>query len=327
MAALTPALITLFNNVVERGAPLFIWRLYTITLFSGGTVRFADADFDILATASTGPVPIAGFTYSGNGPKVDAKQSKAQAHWKVGLDTDQYVLVVMPRPLEPVTGAAYPDQIAGQPFLAAAQAGAFDAADVQVDEAYFSALPTWPMPPGGASPVGCKTIFAGTVAEVDTTNAIAVFTINDYRSLLGTSIPIHFYQAQCRHTLFDAGCNASGNMNPASFAIAGTVAAGSTASTIVGAGLPAPAGSKTYALGKIVFNSGNNANFSRTISGWDGAQTLSLLNPLPFPVAPGDAFTAYPGCNKLSTACALFNNTSNFGGQPFIPPPEATGAA
>jgi Phage conserved hypothetical protein BR0599/Uncharacterized conserved protein (DUF2163) len=327
MGSISPALVTLFNNVVKNAAPILVWRIYTITLFSGGTVRFADSDFDILAAASTGPLNIAGQTYSASTVKVDAKQSKTQAHWKTGLDTDQYVLVVMPRPFDPVTGALFPDQISGQPFLAAAQAGAFDAADFQVDEAYFSALPTWPMPAGGASPVGCKTIFAGTIAEVDTTNAIAVLTVNDYRSLLTESIPIHPYEAQCRHTLFDAGCNASGNMNPASFAINGKVARGSTNSVIIGAGLPVPQGSGTYALGTVTFTSGNNNTFSRTISNWDGAQTLTLLNPLPFAISPGDTFTVTPGCNKSTISCGLFNNLSNFGGTPWIPAPETTGAA
>src|SRR5262249_22013884 len=138
-------------------------------------------------------------------------------------------------------------------------------------------------------------------------------------------MPRHFYEAQCRHTLFDVGCNASGNMNAANFAVNGTVAAGSTQASIVGAALPVPKGSRTYALGKIVMTSGLNATFSRFIRSWDGASTLSLLNPLPFAVAPGDTFTAYPGCDKsygAQTGCKGFNNQPNYGGQPFIPAPE-----
>jgi hypothetical protein len=232
---------------------------------------------------------------------------------------------MMPRPFDPVTGQGFPDRIGGVPWLQAASGGALDAADFQVDEAYFAALPTWPMPAGGMAPVGCKTIFAGVVAEVDTTNAVAVITVNDYRYLMSFSMPRHFYSAQCRHTLFDVGCNASGNMNPANFAIAGTVAAGSTSSTIIGAGLPAPAGSATYMLGRVVMTSGLNNTFARMVKNWDGAQTLSLTNPLPFAVAPGDTFTAYPGCAKTIPACEAFNNLSNYGGAPFVPPPEVQG--
>lgn len=165
MSSISPALITLFNNVVSGQSPLFIWRIYTITLF-GGILRFADTDFDIKAVASTGPLNIAAQTYPASTVRINAKQSKTQAHWKVGLDTDQYVLVVMPRPVDLVTGAAFPDTIGGVPWLQAANAGTLDGADFQVDECYFGAPPTWPMPAGGATPVGCKTIFAGVIAEV-----------------------------------------------------------------------------------------------------------------------------------------------------------------
>jgi len=322
MASISPALITLFNNVVAKTSQLFVWRIYTITLSGGGILRFADSDFDIKAAASTGPLNIAGQTYPSSSVRIDAKQSKTQAHWKIGLDTDQYVLALMPRPFDPVTGAQFPDKIGGVAWLQAAQAGALDAADFQVDEAYFDALPTWPMPAGGASPVGCRTIFAGVIAEVDTTNALAVLTVNDYRSLLSYSMPRHFYQAQCRHTLFDVGCQ----LDAANFAVPGSVAAGSTASTIIGAGpgagLARPAGSGTYTLGRIVFTSGSNNTFQRTIRNWDGGNTLSLLNPLPFTPQVGDTFTVYPGCDKTLTACQAFNNSINYGGQPFVPPPE-----
>jgi hypothetical protein len=319
----SPALITLFNNVVENGVPLYIARLYTIALFGGGYLRFTDSDFDIKAVStSPSPAPVNGQTYTSGGVRIDQKASKTQAHWKTGLDTDTYVLVLMPRPFDPITGAAFPDTIGSVPFLQACQGGALDAADFQVDEAYFSALPTWPIKPGGASPIDCRTIFAGKIAEVDTTNTLAVLSVTDYRDLLSISMPRHFYQAQCRHTLFDVNCNASGNMNAANYSEPGTVGAGSTQSTIVAYGLPIFAPSATYTLGRIKMTSGLNNTFWRTIKSWDGGVTLSLTPPLPFPVAVGDLFVAYPGCNKLLTTCENFGNQNNFGGQPNIPPPE-----
>jgi Phage conserved hypothetical protein BR0599/Uncharacterized conserved protein (DUF2163) len=318
MGSISPALITLFNNVVARTSDLFVWRIYTITLFGGGVLRFADADFDIKAVASTGPLNVAGQTYPASTVRIDERQSKTQAHWKIGLDTDQYTLVVMPRPVDLVTGEAFPDTIGGVPWLRAAQSGALDAADFQVDECYFDTLPAWPIPPGGASPLGCRTLFAGTIAEVDTTNAIAVLTVNDYRSLLSYNMPRHYYEAQCRHTLFDVGCT----LNAANYGVNGAVGAGSTASSIFAPGLARPQGSGTYTLGRIVFTSGYNATFQRTIKSWDGSFTLSMLNPLPFPPAADDTFTVYPGCNKLLSTCGAFGNTINYGGQPFIPQPE-----
>lgn len=315
----TPALIALFNNYVAGLGGLHVARLYTVTMAGGGVQRFTDADFDIFGNATSALVN--GFTYSSGGVRVDQEGSKTLAHLKIGTDTDTWTLVLMPRPFDLVTGVTFPDTIGSVPFLQALQNGAWDAADVQVDEAYFSAIPTWPMPPAGAVPVGCRTIFAGQVAEVDTTNAVAIVTVNDYRSLFSISMPRHFYQAQCRHTLFDAGCQ----LSAASYAINGAASNGSTQGVIVAQGLAAPQGSGTYQLGRIVFTSGQNATFQRTIKAWDGAFTLSLLNPLPFAVAPGDTFTVYPGCNKQLTTCEAFGNQINYGGQPYIPPPETQG--
>ena len=349
---LNPALTALFNSVVEDNAPLFVARLYTITLFGGGVLRFTDADCDILGIDegysdlylagnlyqtqyvdlyAVGVSKIAGYTYSAQGVRVDQKQSKTQAHFKVGLDTDTWTLVIMPRPFDPVTGATFPDTIGSVPWLQAAAGGALDSADFQVDEAYFSVLPAWPLQSGGAVPTGCKVIFAGTIAEVDVTNALAILTVNDYRSLLTISMPRHFYQGLCRHTLFDLGCNASNNMNASSFATNGTVAANSTSTSIIGSGgISVPSGSGTYALGRIVFTSGLNNTFQRTIKSWDGSSTLTLFNPLPFTVNVGDTFTIYPGCNKVYTTCQAFQSSTavdNYGGQLFIPPPEILGGA
>lgn len=323
MAGPTPALIALFNNYIAGLGGFHSARLYTITLAGGGVLRFTDADFPILGN-STSP-RVNGFTYLSSGVGIDQKESKTQAHLKVGTDTDTWTVVFIPRPVDLVTGAPFPDMVGSVPFLQACQGGAFDAADFQVDEAYFSAIPTWPMPPAGMQPVGCRTVFAGQVAEVDTTNLVAIFTVNDFRALFAISVPLNFYQAQCRHALFDSGCSASGGPQAANFAINGTVSAGSTSTTIVANGLPKPQGSGTYQLGRIVFTSGNNATFQRTIKSWDGAFTLGLLNPLPFAVEEGDGFVIYPGCDKTAATCAAFNNTSNYGGFLFIPNPEVMG--
>ena len=315
----TPALVALFNNFVAGIGSLHVARLYTITLFGGGQIRFTDADFDIAGVSTSSLVN--GYTYSSGGIRVDQKESKTEAHLKIGTDTDTWTLVLMPRPFDEITNVSFPDMIGSVPWLQAASGGALDAADFQVDEAYFAGLPVWPMAPGGAVPVGCRTVFAGTIAEVDTTNAVAVLTVNDYRSLFSIQMPLHFYQAQCRHTLFDAGCM----LNAASYAIGGSAAPGSTPSVIIGNGLPRAPGSGTYALGRLVMNSGLNATFQRTIKSWDGSFGLYLLNPLPFAIAAGDSFTVYPGCNKVLTTCQAFGNQGNYGGMPFIPPPEVQG--
>lgn len=313
-AAPNPAALQILFDAIVSGANT-TWcdfDLYTVTLFGGGALRFTTADFDIAWNNST---------YASGGVRVDQKESKTQAHWKLGFDVDTWTVVFMPRPVDPVTGAAFPDVVGSVPWIEAAGGGAFDFADFQVDRAYFSTVPTWPMPPGGAVPLGTKTIFAGVVAEVDCTDLTVVFTVNDYRSLLSISMPRQFYQGACRHTLFDAGCNADGFMVRTAFARPGAVGAGSTQSNIVAAGLTSPGGSGTYALGTVVMTSGLNNTFSRTVASWDGLN-LALVNPFPFLLIAGDTFTASPGCDLTRFSCAKFKNTNNFGGFPFIPAPE-----
>jgi Phage conserved hypothetical protein BR0599/Uncharacterized conserved protein (DUF2163) len=292
--------------------------LYTITTASGEVIRFTSADFPITATVNLKGVATTGFYPTA--PFVDQKDSKVQAHWKIGLDTDTWVVVVMPRPFDPVTGATFPDKLGNLPWAQAAVGGFLDAADFQVDRAYFSVMPSWPLAPGGAVPVGTWTVFAGVVAEVDPLDDAVVITANDYRSLLSISMPLDFYSGQCRHTLFDSGCT----LLASAFIQNSTAQSGSTQQNIVTTGLSPPVGSSgTFALGKITFTSGLNDGVSATITSWDG-KNVGVLSPLPFAVSPGDVFTILPGCNKTAATCALYNNSVNYGGQPYIPAPEVT---
>jgi hypothetical protein len=307
------ALQNLFNAIIAgTNTTACDFDLYTITLFNGQVLRFTTADFDINS---------GGNLFSSTGLRVDQKTSKVQAHWKVGLDVDTWVVVFMARATDPVTGAAFPDVIGSIPWVQAAHSGYLDAADFQVDRAWFSSVPTWPMTPGGAIPTGTRTIFAGVVASIDASGVTVVVTAQDYRSLLSVSMPLHFWQGQCRHMLFDPGCNGDGTMTRGRFAVAGVAGAGSTQSIIVAPGLAAPGGSGTYALGTLVMTSGQNATFSRTVASWDGTN-LQLVIPFPFTVVAGDAFTVAPGCDLQRSTCSLFGNLNNFGGQPFIPVPE-----
>lgn len=312
------ALQILFNSIVENpGVSWADYDLYTITLFNGVVLRFTTADFDILYNGSL---------YSSGGVRVDQKSNKVVAHWKVGLDVDTWVVVLMPRPVDPITGVTFPDTIGDMPFIQAAHSGWLSNADFQVDRCYFSPIPTWPMPPTGAVALGARTIFAGTVDEVDCTDLVVILNCNDYRNLLTISMPRNFYQAQCSHTLFDVGCNADGTMVRSSFAVNGSAKAGSTQGQIVSPGLAAPGGSGTYALGRIIMTGGQNAGFSRTVASWDAVNfIMKLVNPFPFTIVAGDTFSASAGCDFQRTTCIKFNNLLNFRGFPFIPNPE-TGA-
>ncbi len=283
--------------------------LHTFALSGGaGTIRIAAADLDI--TYPTGP------TWSSRGARIDPEQGRQTGHWKRGLDVDTWQTIIMPRTVDEITGATFPDKINGSPWGAAARQGALDGADYQVDRAYFSA---WPQPYVPVfTPVGIITMFAGLASEVDVNDSVVAITSNDYRALLGTKEPHKVFQSGCGHTLFDAGCT----LDPADFVVPLAALAGSTRTRLVSSPTPPP-GSGDYTLGRIVMTSGLNATFSRTVTAYDVASgALSLLNPLPFDVEVGDTFDAYPGCDKKSATCTLFANLANFGGQPFIPAAE-----
>lgn len=283
---------------------------FRILLESASPLYFTNADFDIFAN---------GITYSSKTVRFDEKTSKTTAHWKEGFDVDTWSLVTMPRALDPVTGVAFPDAIGGVPWLQACRGGVFANADFQVDRAFFSSMPTWPMPPGGAVPVDVLIgVFAGLVGAVDVNDLTAILNIQDYRSLFTIQMPRNIYQGQCRHVLFDAGCQ----LIAASFQVSGAAIGGSTRASIANT-LGAPAGSGTYVLGTITMTSGFNKGFSRIITSWAGAASpFALMIPLPFPVVSGDTFVATPGCAKTQNACNLFANIVNYGGQPYVPTAE-----
>ncbi|MDE2473140.1 MAG: phage BR0599 family protein [Bradyrhizobium sp.] len=332
----------------------FVWAdLYTFTLIgqinSGVPLMYCTGDIDIgipfagtpLLTEAGGTILTeAGGTLYGvaptgfsqlwthGGPLFDQSSShgsKSTAHWKIGLDTDTWNVVIQPRHIDPVTGATYPDKIGNTGWLAAARAGALDGAVVTIQRAYLPAWPSYPVAGGAAVPTGTVIIFTGRVAAVDIGRTAASFTLNSHLELLDLPMPRNLYQAPCIHTLFDVGCT----LNAASFAVSTTISSVGSASTIY---VPNQTlgGSGTATLGRLVCTSGQNQGFSRTIRTWDagdpalpaGTTGIGLIAPLPFLPAVGDAVTIYPGCDKQLTTCAAFNNIPNYGGETLIPPPE-----
>ena len=288
--------------------------LYTITTANAGPVmRYTTADLDIAWGANT---------WAQNGPLFDQDATTGSAprgHWKIGLDVDTWSFVVMPRLTDPISGASFPDTIAGTPWIQAAAGGALDGATVTVDRAYLTAWPTGTIFNKAAAPVGVINIFTGRVAAVDVGRTRVAISVNSHLELLGVSMPRNLFQASCRRTLFDARCT----LSAAAYAVPGTVAASST-QLVIRSLISGPAGSGTYALGRIEMTSGANATFSRSIRTYTAGSPaiLTLLAPFTFPIAVGDTFNVYPGCDKQEVTCGLFGNVANFRGEKYIPAPE-----
>jgi hypothetical protein len=310
MKPASSSLIDLMNTFRSNiGGSACFWELYTFALAGGSNLYYTTSDFDIFLT---------GVTFVSKGPRFDTNGQRALGHWKIGLDVDRWSFSVFPRAQDDITGATFPDLIGNTPWLAAARAGALDGSAVTVQRAFFSAPgPTYPIPPAGAVPIGAITIFSGLLMDVSVSTSEVFCDVGDLRQLLSINMPRNYYQPACRHTLFDTGCT----LSAAAFAKNGSVLAGSTQISIL-ATLSAPTGFGTYTLGRILMTSGKNEGLQRTISNWDGAKTLALINPFNYAVSAGDTFTIFPGCNKTLATCEAVNNKENFGGFPFIPPPE-----
>ncbi len=75
--------------------------------------------------------------------------------------------------------------------------------------------------------------------------------------------------------------------------------------------------------GRLVFEAGQNVGFTTEIRSHrnaDGAVVLQLWQAAPRPIAIGDVFIAFPGCDKRFATCRdKFGNGANFRGFPHLP--------
>ena len=275
----------------------FQWAgLYKITLIGGGaSYYYSSCDTSILFNGNTYLSP------SRSGALFERRGERGKVSLKTGLEVNTLQFTVLPN------GAT----IQGVPFLEAVKQGAFDGADVTFSHAYWAQSNYSSL----ILPVGVVTQFRGSVAPVQAGRSKAQFTINSYTDRLNQNLPRNIYQAGCINTLFDGGCT----LNPASFAVSGSAAAGSIAN-FIGATLSQNTG--YFDLGKITFTSGANNGLSRGIKQYikGSPSTFSLMSPFPVAPATGDTFTIYPGCDKMRATCqGKFANLANFRGFPYIP--------
>lgn len=124
----------------------------------------------------------------------------------------------------------------------------------------------------------------------------------------------------CDADLGDARCGVA--LTP----VAGTVASASDARRFTATGLEACA-SGWFVGGKLVFTSGANAGRAMEVKRHAGA-ALELWQAMSEPIAPGDAFTVTPGCDKQFATCKTkFANAVAFRGFPYMPGNDAALAA
>ena len=273
-------------------------ELYTFTLQSGLVLRYTGADI--------------GITYLGNvfvagGPIIQGFKFNSTVGFNV--DVQEVDIFVWPTynsqgvPLVPA-----PPSVGGQPFTAAILNGVFDSASMQRDRVFFSDRI-------GGTVIGGVNLFTGGIASIDEVGRYSakLSASNDLR-LLNNTMPRSTYGPTCNHALYDSGCTVS----RASFTTTGAVQAGSSA-RLIASSLAAT----QHVDGALTFTSGLNAGVKCSVKNISAGVGFILAFPPPQPVAVGDAFTVAEGCDHTPATCfAAFNNIQNFGGFPFVPPPQ-----
>ena len=281
-----PALVAALAAVrAARDAPLIMADCFTLTLRTGTVLTLTNADV---------PVTLGGTTFLANSILIDGLGFKCA----LGLDVDEQQVTLAARPT---------DTIGGVPALTAIHRGALDGCTVRRERAFLTG---WSAPP-----LGSVVLFQGRVTSVDAVGRTsAMVTVASDLVLLDIDMPRNLYQPTCVHALYDSGCG----LQRSAWGTAGTVAAGSGAVQIVWTGAD-----PKFVQGTLAFTSGVLAGQTvgiKTVA----AGALALAYPLPALPAVGDGFTAYPGCDRTQATCAAkFNNTANFRGFPFVPPPAA----
>ena len=273
--------------------------------FSGGNLggtalRYTSGDQDITLNGKL-------FSCGGaTGPYFDRQDERAKVQLKAGMEVDSLVLDIIP-------GSS---QIFGAPFLSALLAGILDGAEFMLYRVVM------PLGSYGDTRAGANPLFGGRVAEIDFGRSMASIKINSHLELLDIQIPRNLYQPGCVYNLYDTGCG----VNPASFQVSGTVAAGSTNSSIFCVHLGSFI-TGYFDLGKIQFTSGALNGLVSTV------KVLSFNSPndefqivgfLPSAPAPGDTFNIFAGCDKTTgtNGCTKFNNLARYRGFPFVPLPS-----
>ncbi len=286
MKQTSTAVINLINSVRSSpDAPIAFAECFTFITTAGTQYNWTSVDYDLAYN---------GLTFSASGPLVSGLKYKGS----VGLEVDKQQITIAARPTDLINGA---------PFLIALRDGAFDGAPVYRDRVFL----TGPM----GTVVGGVRLFQGRVSTVDNVGRTqATLTVASDLVILDYDMPRNLFSPTCIHVLYDAGCG----IVRGTFSADGTVGAGSTSGSIFWTGAR---GGDTG--GSLVFTSGANANVRATVKAAGAGVGYTLMYPLPFAPAVGDAFNVAFGCDHTQATCTgKFNNLSNFRGFPYVPPPQ-----
>lgn len=270
-----------------------IFDAYTLISSTGTMARWIDADFDFALPAPDGRLFVRGPIFT-----------RGAIRSNVGLSVDNLSLEMRPTAFE------QPVMFGSIRLLAAAQLGLLRGATLQIERLVFDEANVYQ---------GRWIEFAGTLAIKSTAGGQIKADILSELNILNTPFPRDVYQSQCKNQVFDANCRlprAAHRVTPVIMALA----SGDLVSVQFTSNDGSTAG--RFDQGVVLFTSGANAGIKRTVKSFLGGLFTFAL-PWPRPLAVGDAFTAWAGCNRSLDACSnKFNNRLHFRGEPFIPQPE-----
>lgn len=279
---------TELSALLRSGELLQVADLYTLTLSGGAVLRWTSHDQDVTIGPTTWLA----------GPGV----SRDNMTFSAGVEATTMELVIT---------ADAAQTINGSPLVPFVLNGGLDGATVALDKAFRAGL-------GDAAWVGSLKQFDGRVSDVESAGRLQVkVTVRSILELFNLPLPPNVYQPQCLNTLYDSNCG----LARVDHQFASTVATGSGALRLTfGHTLPQAAGH--FSLGATVFVTGANAGVRRTVREHTTGQ-ITVMQPWPAPVAAGDVFQVYRGCDLTQATCqGRYNNLVRFRGHPYIPPPE-----
>lgn len=167
-----------------------------------------------------------------------------------------------------------------------------------------------------------KILFEGWVTgNISYNQGIVSISVGSILDKLSEKFPKIIYSEFCNHQLFSTYCG----LVKSTYKHTGAAGSGSTQSKIYSSVFAFSNHAEGYwTKGEIKMTSGENNGISKTvIKHYDGY--IELLIPFPLTLAVGNAFEAYPGCDKSGKTCAeKFNssNYANFLGFEYIVKPE-----
>lgn len=273
--------------LASGGVELWQADLFTFTLSDGTVYRWTSYSRDLT---------------DGNGHIFSSKKPWLQrSKWNTTNTMEVPTLTVILRALN--------DSFAGGASIKAQiHNGLFDGATVLFERGFMPSE-------NDLITLGSVTVFSGQVADINLDGLQAEINVKGLTNKLNVNVPRNVYQGTCTHTFCDGNCT----LLRALFTTSYLVGLSPTRSFIPWTSAPGTPG--RYQLGTLKMTSGPASGQSRTIQAAD-ATGITLAYPLYNTPAPGDAFTAFEGCDKLQTTCQGRSNDQNWRGFPYVPPAE-----